>query len=571
MRAVARAKLHLGQALLLAAVLALFVTLLSACGESSPSASAPVAGTGSGAVPTAALRTDCETAVNPASFATADELWALEEKLDSYGVRATASSSHQAYLAWLESQLQAIPGVQMKVIEYPIQRWTQTGVGLEAGPALGMLSTTPVSGALPYALPTSAQGVTAPLIYVPPGTSIAAAAVAGKLVLRDVVPGSVPNAVFTALEWWSYDPDLTLTQTIGGNYERDWLSSNVPDIDDAVIAGAAGVIFMHGLKRENVLDQYRPYEGVQWPVPALYVGVDEAQQLKTLAAAGGYAKLVLGARVEPMATRMLIATLPGKADDAIAIESHTDGTSALWDNGPLAMLALARYFGQFDASCRARTLKFVFTTAHLYQNLVPPWRDGSAEQFAQQFDRDYQNGKAAAVVVIEHLGAWQYEAVARGDGGPGRELKRSDLHEANSFFVTESPGLQAALLQAVVGRDLRATIALRGADLPGAHFPLHLSFGGEGNPYIAHLLPTVAFIVAPWTLFTPGYSLQGIDKDLMYQQTLVFADLVYNMSTLPRETLAGAAIAERAARDALCATGQNVSQLVRCAGTPSAP
>jgi len=59
-------------------------------------------------------------------------------------------------------------------------------------------------------------------------------------------------------------------RTIGGNYERDWLSSNVPDIQEAGAAGALGVIFMHGLPREQVAGQYRPYEGLQWPVPALY-------------------------------------------------------------------------------------------------------------------------------------------------------------------------------------------------------------------------------------------------------------------------------------------------------------
>ena len=555
-------------ALVLAAV-------LSGCGSSPPPAVVtipPPAGEppGTPAPPPPPLRTDCETSTDPAAFASADALWALEQKLDSYGLRATGNPSHQAYVAWLEAQLRAIPGIEMRTVDYPIQRWTQTGIGLEAGPVLGLLLPVPVSGAVPYALPTPADGVQAPLVYVPAGTAISAANATGKLVLRDIVPGSVPNAVFTALEWWTYDPEQVLTQTIAGSYERDWLSSNVPDIEAAAAAGAAGVIFLHGLPRTQVQDQYRPYEGLQWPVPALYVGADEAEQLKALAAVGGLARLKLTAVIEPASTRMLVATLPGASEESLLIESHTDGTNALWDNGPLAMLEMARYFGQFVPACRARTLRFVFSTAHLYQHLVTPWRDGSAEQYAQEYDREYQDGTGVAVVVIEHLGARSYTAVPRSDGGPGRELVLTGGQEPNSFFVSESAGLQAALLQAVIGRDLRQTIALRGADLPGAHFPLHHSFGGEGNPYILHLLPTIGFIVAPWTLFTPGYSLEGIDKDLMHRQALVFTDLIYKLSVLPRETLAGAVTAQRAARDELCASGEDVSAYVRCEGSPSA-
>ncbi|WP_394828290.1 hypothetical protein [Pendulispora albinea] len=571
MRHGARHGLHAGGALASVAFIAWFVWLLSSCSD--PGSNAPAGRTSnrSTAWDAPALRGDCERAVNPSSFASADELWALEEKLDSYGVRATGNAQHAAYVDWLESQLALLPGARLRSVSYPMVRWTQHALALEAGVDAAQLHPLAPSGAVPYARPTPPEGVQGALVYVPPGAAIADAHVAGKIVLRDVVPGSLPNAFFSAMAWWSYDPDGTIARNVGGTYERDWLSSPVPDIAAAAQSGAAGIVLMHGLPRSQVQDQYRPYEGVVWPVPALYVGADEAKPLKELAAAGGVARLGLSATVEPSSTRMLIATLPGVSDERIAIESHTDGVNALWDNGPLAMLAMARYFAQFDVRCRPRTLEFVFTTAHLHQHLVPPWRDGSAEPYAQELDRAYQDGRAAAVVVVEHLGARTYTAVPRRDGGPGRELVLTSEHETNAFFVTESPGLQGALFRAVLAHDLRQTSAMRGADVPSLHLPPHQSFGGEGNPYLLHLLPTVAFITAPWTLFTPGYGLAGIDKNLFYKQTLVFTDLIHGIGTLPRIAIAGAAPLQRAQRDLLCRSGADVSAMVRCAGTPSAP
>lgn len=517
-----------------------------------------------------ALRTDCEDSVDPQSFASSDDLWELERKLDSYGLRATGNPAHQAYVAWLQAQLEAIPGLELQTSDYPIQRWTGTGASLEVGDSMALTLPLPISGAVPYSRVTPATGVGAPLVYLPAGTDITEENAAGRIVLRDVDITGQTNAALAAVAWWIYDPDLSFARRLGGSMNNAQGVTG-KDIEAAQAAGAVGLIFLHNFPRQQVLDLYRPYDGVHWTIPALQVGADEAEPLRGLAANGGYARLKISALDEPASTRMLVASLPGQADDALVIESHTDGTSALWDNGPLAMLAMARYFGQFEAACRARTLKFVFTTAHLYQELTPPWRSGSANLYAQQMDHDYAAGKATAAIVIEHLGARKYAAVPRSDGGPGQELSLGDQHELNTFFVTESAGLLGSLLQQVQKHDLRESLALRGTGLPGAHLPLSNNFGGEGNPYVQHLLPTLAFITAPLTLFTPGYGLDGIDPELLHTQTLLFADLVQALSKLPRETIAGAATAERLQRDLLCATGLDVAIDVLCEGTPSAP
>jgi hypothetical protein len=543
----------------------LLAVLTSACGTSSQ-----VGGRAATAGPPPS--STCATQVDPLRFASSDDLWADETFLAGLGVRPTASASHQAFVSWISQRLDAIPGLERRSMHYEINRWLEGESSLEAGAEMSSLAAVRVSGAVPYAKPTPAEGVTAQMVYVPSGTAITAVDVKGKIVLRDAATGSIPEAVFGALEWWEYDPDLTLTKQIAGTYERDFLAydQRVTDLQDAGTAGAAGMVMMHGFPYADVKGHYAPYEGVEWPVPAVYVGVDEAEQLKTLAATGGVAHIRLSADESTTPTSTLIATLPGASEERIVIESHTDGTNAHEDNGPLAILRMAEYFASMPQSCRAKSLEFVFPTAHFHQQIFPPLRNGGAEQVAEELDRDYDAGTVDVVVAIEHLGTRGYDAVARTDG-PGREFKLNGMDEPKSLFITDSPLLIATMLTTVVDHDLRGTIALRGADLPGAHLPIHQSFGGEGTPYNLHLLPTIAYISAPWPLYNPAFGLEALDQDLLYRQTLMFTDLIHNLMPLSRYLMAGGETADRQARATICAAQGDSQSYVMCDHTPDAP
>ena len=101
-------------------------------------------------------------------------------------------------------------------------------------------------------------------------------------------------------------------------------------------------------------------------------------------------------------TRNVIATLPGRSPQRIVIASHTDGMNAVWDNGPTAIIALARWFSALPLRCRPRTLEFGFTTGHLYQS------DVGAHRYALELDRGYDEGTVALAVALEHLGAREY-------------------------------------------------------------------------------------------------------------------------------------------------------------------
>jgi hypothetical protein len=507
----------------------------------------------------------CPTAVDPSAFAGTDALLALNKAMSDFGPRPTASRAHARFIDWIDRRMGRLPQMRMESMNHELDRWLERRSSLRILGDAAKGQPVRVAGAVPYSQATA--GVSAPLVHVPAGTALDAADVRGRIVVRDFVPAKIPNAVFTALEWWTYDPDLVLTRTIGDNYERDWLSGQRQvDLRAAEDAGAAGLVFVHDFPHEQVKGHYAPYDGIRWGVPALYVGADEGAELKSAAEANRSARLSLTAAEAQATTRTLIATLPGMSDERIVVTSHTDGINAIWDNGPPSMLAMAQYFAALPQECRPRTLQFVFTTGHLFQALGGPGtHDGSARMMAERLDSEYDDGTVAAVLAVEHMGARSYAPQPR-PGHAGRVLVPTGLDEPTSFFFGESPAISAAVLEAVVRNDLRETIALRGADLPGVRIPPHRSFGGEGGPYHQRLIPTIAHVAGPWTLFNPAFGMEAIDPDKLHAQTLVFADIVHNVETTPREVLGGGYLAYREARNVFCSSAFGAFGLAECPG-----
>src|SRR5262249_55089042 len=150
--------------------------------------------------------------------------------------------------------------------------------------------------------------------------------------------------------------------------------------------------------------------------PGAFLGADEGRQLTDAIAAGQQptGRIIVRARVKPVVTSSIQATIPGASAERIVIDSHTDGTNAVEDNGPIAMVAMARYLAALPIECRPRTIQLAFSPAHFYQRVADPLvRDGGAEQLAEELALAYDAGTVSAVVVLEPLGARDYEPVAR--------------------------------------------------------------------------------------------------------------------------------------------------------------
>lgn len=479
----------------------------------------------------------CPTRVDPTDFTTEAQLRALNQVEQDFGPRPTASPSQHAFIDWLEGQMSAIPGVQTSSLPYTTDRWDSQPGTLEVGGQQIRLA-----GPVPFAASTGAGGVNAPLVYVPPGQSITSANSAGKIVVRDLPVTSLPNLFFypPMFGFSMYDPDNTIN--LLGTFDSEGLAQAALDVDAAEAAGAKAVLSVSRLAYDQFAGSYAPYEGQPLGLPSAYLAADEGQQLKDAIAGtpNVRATLTQESSSAPTATRTLLATLPGGNAKKIVVESHTDGMNGEWDNGPISMIAMARYLASLPIECRPETIQFAFVTGHLHQHLVSDLvRNGGAGQLAITLDQEYDQNKVKGVVVLEHMGARRYEAVDR-PGKPGKRLQLTDQNEMYWIPVTESLKLRQLVVGEVDRRDLRRTAVLKGLDVADlTRVPQICSFGGEGTPYNQHLLPTVSGVALPGGLFSPQFGLEAIDFDLMRRQTLAFTDIVTGMSRMTQAEVAG--------------------------------
>lgn len=479
----------------------------------------------------------CPTRVDPAAFTSEAGLKGLNEIEASYGPRPTASASQTQFVDWLEGQMQAIPGVSTSSLNYDVDRWDAQPATLQVGG-----TNVPLAGPVPYTATTGSGGVTAPLVYLPASTAITAANSAGKIVVRDLPTVSVPNLVFypPLFGFSMYDPALSVG--ILGSTQNESIAQSAVDLQAATTAGAKGVLSISQLPYDQFKGSYAPYEGLPIGLPGAYLASDEGKQVKDALTANPNVQATLTQETASTQkpTRTLLATLPGGSAKKIVVESHTDGMSAIWDNGPVAMIAMARYFASLPVACRPETIQFAFVTGHLKQRLINDTeRDGGAGQLAKALDAEYDQGRVKGVVVLEHFGAKQYEAVPR-PGHPGVQLQQNGKRDLLLVPVSESLDLRNLVKNEVESHDLRPTAVLKGLDAPDlARVPHQCSFGGEGTPYNLRLLPTVAAIAAPRTLFSPNFGVEGIDFDLMRRQTLAFTEIVRGMSQMTQAQVAG--------------------------------
>ncbi|HEX8867244.1 MAG TPA: hypothetical protein VF821_16415, partial [Lentzea sp.] len=397
----------------------------------------------------------------------------------------------------LERRVSHLPGVSVRSEHIPITRW-QPGPGLLlSGGAV------PVASAIPYSAPGLRSGE---LVHLPLGTPITAATARGKVVLRDFPP-----------------------------VDRGYLAEPLLDRDmvDAGIAGAAGVVVAFPFPHEQVRGYWDPHTGTHYRVPGVFIGSDAAARLQigTRTTIG-----VLAARL-PAVTRSLIATLPGQSPERIVLDTNTDGVGWVQENGTVALLALAEHFARLPLRCRPRTLEFTFATAHLHRS-----SEGS-ELRARALDAGYDAGSVAFAFVLEHLGTQEF---LPGNGS----LHPTGAAELSGWFAG-SPTLAQAASATLAGRAVDRTFVLPGSDLPvPGRVPPQCSFGGIGTHFHSHLVPTMAMISGPWTLWAPSFGAQAVDHERMRRQVLAAGDAITALAPVPRDQIAGPYLDLRRARAA---------------------
>lgn len=281
-------------------------------------------------------------------------------------------------------------------------------------------------------------------------------------------------------------------------------------------------------------------------IPGIFVGVEVAELVKKAATQEILAELDVRGEICPSTSKEIFATLPGMTSDTIIITSHTDGNTWIQDNGVSGVLALARYFAAQPESSRNKTLQFVFTTSHLHYST-----DGNIE-FAKRLDRAYDNGNTTLVFPLEHMGAKEILPTPRLEKHlPGQDLAYTGKGEVTLWAVGPSDSLRKAIIDAVKYRKLDRMSVMPGIGFPNSTVvPEFQSFGGIGTSYHMALIPTMAIVSGPWSLWAPYFGADALDFDRLRQQLLAAGDVLLNVDGLSREEIAGGYLKYRQERAA---------------------
>ncbi|ENU20285.1 hypothetical protein F994_01344 [Acinetobacter bohemicus ANC 3994] len=503
----------------------------------------------------------CPTVMDETLFADATAL----EKLVQVGpelaqLRSTGSQAHNQLIDWIEVEAKKIPGMQIQSDSYEIERWQPTieaenGKGRSLSRS-GSLSVNgqdiPIAGAVPYSLGTSDAGNTGQLVYLARNQPITAEH-KGKIIVREIPTAQDPvyaNMVappYTFLFQFAKYLSSALKDLQKQRYDKPFLAGELmnQDLIAAGKVGAAGLILGFDVPREQVKDYFDPHNGLHYRLPAVFLGSDEFAEIKALAVSTKDARIVVQAERDKVMTRNLIATLPGMSEEKVVFVANTDGNTWVQENGVGGMVALAQYFAKLPLKCRPKTYEFAFNTGHLHMSKEGTFR------YMQKLNEEYKAKKVSFVFAVEHLGTREIIAKPRLDGGFGRTLEFSGRAEPQAWFVAEDHLLmQTVAIEAAQRRNLPAVMISTGQDQPVQNrLPKQCNFGGLGNASHSDLIPTMATISGPWSLWAPSFGKDAVDFNLMRNQLLAIGDSVLSLQNHSQAEIEGPYTAWRIARD----------------------
>jgi hypothetical protein len=354
---------------------------------------------------------------------------------------------------------------------------------------------------------TGTKGVTGQLVYVGTGSpkDYAKQDIAGKIVVAEVPFPKIPYGSLLKLSGAAYaisDPDgsITLSSSQYLNFvRRNFVGSteeNAAANDvywQAYRKGAAAVCLILRDQPSNSNTHYGPYDGIMKPMPGLWIGKYDGEELRKSARVGAQATLTLEGGTEPGVMRNVWGILPGLSDEVILVTSHSDSPfhGAVEDGAGVAqVLAQAWAWSRVTKEQRPKTMVFVADSGHFY---------GSLGAFT--FAREHQDimKRARILITLEHLG--------------GKEVKEKNGEYALTgrinftvMFTSHDPRVVASIMKAFAKKPARMT-----ASIPYDFFgPAPTS--DAGGYVLESEVPVISWIGCPYYLLDEHDTLDKIEQ-----------------------------------------------------------
>jgi hypothetical protein len=461
-----------------------------------------------------------------------------------FGPRYTGTAGHARFIDWLEREFTKAGCVMLPREEWPLTVWEASGHRLDlldgdrAGPV-------PVTGYFPRSQETGPGGVTGPLIYAGAapapaldtgGESLQAAITAYGTQLQSWAAGlggmlgPVPEGAIVVVDLPLPAP-LAAGALVGplatylqweGHTEADWLAADFkraallpalnapPPSAFTQSLGAAGVVYILDASAAAIDGGYFPFLQGFDTTPALWVDRDTGSMLREAAGARPSARLTLEATRREGTSPSLLGYLPGSAgsDEAIVLNTHTDGEGFVEENGGVAMVHLARHFGSLARKdALKRSLVFTLWPGHMTTGMAG--LEGVMERHPDIFN------SAVAAITVEHLGATEWLDTADKGYHPTGDP------EAMFCWTTQGP-----LFELVRDATIRTKVARTALMRPPAQFGVGSVFQGAG-------IPQVGFLSGPYYLVNDNKTsdMEKLDEALAAQQVAWTAEMVRRLDS----------------------------------------
>jgi hypothetical protein len=477
------------------------------------------------AAPTARLTGAAARRVDSAQFLPAAQMRAWQEAVDDIGLRATGSKAHHDYISRLAARMQRSGLQRVRTDRVPFRQWlAEPGYALDVlgGPAAGAVR---VASYVPYSGSTGPRGVVGTLTTEP---------TAGAIGLATATASSLPYALFDGID---YDAPLAPRHPAGYNpldsYQRSWLASGsiIEAIEAHRDAGARAVVVILDVPYELARGHYGPYDGVIRGIPALFVDRETGARLQRVAEGKGQVRLKLEARTADVTSPNVYGVIPGRSEELVIVQSHTDGTNGIEENGPEGMLAMIQYLARIPRHEVARSILFVATTGHMAGHAM------GTDAFMTRH-RDGLVSQTAAAISIEHLGSLEYLPDADG------VYHRTGRPEVNITFSSPHTRLVQVGRRVQQGYDAEIPWVLRPfqpdhvTDPPKSPNGFWWPGDGESLWRVGHL-PSLQSIAGPSYLLAGGMNtMPFFDAALMRRQCIAFTNAVLELARTPRAALA---------------------------------
>lgn len=462
-----------------------------------------------GAAAGAAIIAPARPALAAPGLVDSDRLWRWNELLAAKGPRLTGNNAHRFHVDWLEDQLREA-GLQVQRDRLTFDQWLPRRWSLSvAGEPVDVAFYFPYSGSTPPG------GVTAPLIHLGSGNLPTWSLARGKIAVVEVPVPPLPITL-AFLEQGRYPEDAASPSPF--TYQPGVSDLLVhPDLKAAAAAGVLGVVCVRtGISDELAADQYSPFTSPYQGCPGLWVGPTAGEGLRRQALLGATATFTLEAdMVHGAASDTLWAVLPGSSsNEAVVVNTHTDGPNVAEENGGLGIVSLARRYAALPQEDRRRSLVFVLATGHfqLPQFAVDGDPLNQASSRWMEMHPEYLDGtrmRTVAALTLEHLGCreWLDDATHTSYGPTG-------LNEVGWCYTT-TPTMRDVYLRSAQGTANTRTIAAQ----PAPHF-----YFGEGAPFYKAGIATTSLIPAQSYLVAAPQdgALSKLDRHLMSGQIQTF-------------------------------------------------